>query len=314
MNVLAEALDAASGSVSPHDRLGMSRRQFLHVTSVAVGAGFLGLSVSSCDQVIAALIERIKNRPVRRDISTLALDDPIIESYKTAVQAMRALPASDRRNWNRQAQIHDDVCRHASWLFFPWHRAYLMYFERICQKLSGNPSFGLPYWDWTANPRIPAHFWVAGSPLLHSPRNATASTNMPADSVGPAVVNPMLDEPNFLVFAGPAVPLDSTAQFGPGYGVVEQTPHNDVHGTIGGTMATFLSPLDPVFWMHHNRCEQLWVEWNVDRGHPNTNDAAWVNTKFVNDFCDEEGADVEVTVAALTLAPLLSYRFDSQGA
>lgn len=313
MNVLAEALYAASPH-SPEDQLGLTRRQFLRVTSVAVGAGFLGLSNAACDQVVEQLIEKIKNRPVRRNISTLALDDPIVQNYRAAVTAMQALPSTDRRNWNRQAQIHRDApCRHASWLFFPWHRAYLFYFERICQKLSGNPAFGLPYWDWTANPQMPAHFWD-GSVLQHSPRVAGPTTPMPADSVGAPVVNAMLDEPNFLLFAGPAVPLNSTARRGPGFGMVEGTPHNQVHNTVGGTMATLLSPLDPVFWMHHNRCEQLWVEWNIGRGHPNTNDPAWANTTFVNEFCDEDGNDVEVAMAVITLLPLLSYRFDTQGA
>ena len=33
--------------------------------------------------------------------------------------------------------------------FLPWHRAYLLYFETEMQYLLGDPSFALPYWDWT---------------------------------------------------------------------------------------------------------------------------------------------------------------------
>ncbi|MCA6108064.1 tyrosinase family protein [Bradyrhizobium sp. CNPSo 4026] len=35
------------------------------------------------------------------------------------------------------------------------HRAYIGWFEQICRELSGDPEFALPYWDWTAEPRIP---------------------------------------------------------------------------------------------------------------------------------------------------------------
>ena len=82
----------------------------------------------------------------------------MIESYEIAITKMKQLPSTDRRNWTRQAQIHNTFCRHSSWLVLPWHRAYLFYFEQICKELSGNEGFALPYWDWTANPQIPAVF------------------------------------------------------------------------------------------------------------------------------------------------------------
>ena len=32
--------------------------------------------------------------------------------------------------------------------FLPWHRLYLYHFEKIVRKLSGDPNFSLPYWDY----------------------------------------------------------------------------------------------------------------------------------------------------------------------
>ncbi|KAM9788476.1 tyrosinase-like [Neosynchiropus ocellatus] len=32
--------------------------------------------------------------------------------------------------------------------FLPWHRVYLLHWEREIRRLSGDPSFSLPYWDW----------------------------------------------------------------------------------------------------------------------------------------------------------------------
>ena len=82
-----------------------------------------------------------------------------LASYKKAIRAMLALPATDARNWYRIAIAHDLDCPHGNWWFLPWHRGYLGWFEQICRELSGDPDFALVYWDWTAEPRIPAEMF-----------------------------------------------------------------------------------------------------------------------------------------------------------
>ncbi len=79
----------------------------------------------------------------------------MLKSYARAVQAMLALPPEDPRNWYRHAMVHTMDCPHGNWWFLPWHRGYIGWFERICRELSGDPEFALPYWDWTAQPRVP---------------------------------------------------------------------------------------------------------------------------------------------------------------
>ncbi|KAG6478564.1 hypothetical protein ZIOFF_062007 [Zingiber officinale] len=39
---------------------------------------------------------------------------------------------------------------HNSWLFLPWHRFYLYFYERILGKLIDNETFTLPFWNWGA--------------------------------------------------------------------------------------------------------------------------------------------------------------------
>lgn len=68
---------------------------------------------------------------------------------------MLALPPSDPRNWYRQALTHLLDCPHGNWWFLPWHRGYLFHFEAICRELSQDPTFALPFWDWTNAPRVP---------------------------------------------------------------------------------------------------------------------------------------------------------------
>lgn len=268
----------------------LTRREFLQVTA-AVAGGMAGLTTFACGTYSV---------PVRHDVMSLAPDHPVIKSYEKAITAMRALPQSDPRNWTRQAQIHNDFCRHRSWLFFPWHRVYLNAFEQICRELSGDESFTLPYWDWTTHPEVPPIFWDTSTPLYYTPRVATATSSASPSFVGQAVIDPMLDEPNFLLFAG-------SASAG---GLVEQTPHNYIHNFIGGTMSTYMSPLDPLFWLHHNNVERLWVIWNLTRMHPNTNDSAWLQTTF-NEFFDRKGNPMSVQVAVTLLYPLFSYRYDN---
>lgn len=276
-----------------------SRRDFLKglgLTSLAVATG----ACESC-------YNQIKNRPTRRNIANLAANDPIIQTYKDAVSAMKALPASDGRNWTKQAEIHNNHCVHGNWWFLPWHRAYLFYFEAICRKLTGNKNFALPYWNWTTTPSIPAPFWGNGNPLFDNTRIATQSSVASSSVVGAANINNhVLSETNFLLFASAqATAQNQNIQ----YGVLEGGPHNYIHGFVGGDMGNYMSPLDPVFWCHHNMIECLWVDWNINKSNANTNDTNWSNFTF-SDFVDADGNPVSIQVATTLLMPLISYQFE----
>jgi tyrosinase len=57
------------------------------------------------------------------------------------------------------------------------------------------------------------------------------------------------------------------------FSVLEGSPHNKVHNCIGGVgpldpgpygyMTNFLSPVDPVFFLHHANMDRLWEVWNA---------------------------------------------------
>ena len=281
----------------------LSRREVLKGLGAMGALSFVGL-MGGCEE----LIEIIENRPVRRDISKLSPTDPIIQTYQAAVNAMKALPSTDQRNWSRQAQIHYDHCPHGNWYFLPWHRAYLLAFEQICRKLTGNSDFALPYWNWTANPSVPSVFWGDGNPLYDQNRWVTPTSVADPSFVGPTVVDSILNESNFFLFASAKV--TGQRDFG-NYGRLEDTPHNYIHSWIGGfDMGSYWSPRDPVFWAHHNMIECCWIEWNIERHHANTNDPQWMDFQFNGDFCDPNGSPIDVSVVETLLYPLLSYRFE----
>ena len=275
--------------VSPKN--GFSRRVFVQ------GIGFVSLSLlmgtfGGCEKII----EDIKNRPMRRRLRTGSAEvDADIAIYQDAVAAMKALPGSDPRSWTAQAAIHGqgccfNFCEHGTTHFFDWHRAYLLYFERICQKLTNKPKFGLPYWNWNQNPQINPAFLVNGSPLFQ----ARGNTDMSAvNAVSTAALDPIMADTNFFTFSQQ----------------IEGTPHNIVHGAVGGIMGTGGSAGDPVFWTHHCMVDYCWAKWNIDLGNDNTNDPGWVN--HVNShFVDQDGNPATATAGITTIMPLISYQYE----
>lgn len=271
------------------------RRNFLG----AMGAiGLSGLVSTALLGGCETLLEQIKNRPVRRRLRTGSVEvDADIAIYKEAVSLMKALPSSDPRSWAAQAALHGTVvpnvfnfCQHGTDHFFSWHRAYLLYFERICQALTGEKKFGLPYWNWNQNPAMHPEFTNAG-PLFH-PRNNTSVAGNPAFSNG--VLNPIFADDNFFTFSSQ----------------IEGSPHNTAHVVVGQNMVTGGSPLDPIFWAHHCMVDYCWAKWNIELENDNTNSPAWNGTSW-NHFVDGSGNPVEVTAGITVLFPFLSYRYEA---
>jgi tyrosinase len=217
----------------------------------------------------------------RENVAVMGTNHPTLAAYRAAVQQMKSLPESDPRNWVRQARIHLDGCPHGNWYFLPWHRKYILDFEKICRDLSGDQNFALPYWEWTQNPSIPGPFWRGT--LLDDTRDVDQGDIIPAQFVGQPIIDDIMRQTDFELFA-------STRPFGQNNtdqrwqraggasALLERTPHNNVHDWIGGNMQTFMSPLDPIFWLHHCNIDRLWAEWNAPpRSRPNTSDALWTN-------------------------------------
>lgn len=264
------------------------------------GLGFvsLGFVFSTMLGGCETLIEQIKNRPVRRRLRTGSPEvDNTIAIYKDAVTKMQALPSSNPRSWAAQAAIHGTVsggfnfCQHGTPHFFSWHRAYLFYFEKICQELTGEKHFGLPYWNWNQDPDMHPAFTAAGSPLNHPRTNTSVLGNAAFSNT---TMNTIFSDGNFFTFSSQ----------------LEGTPHNTAHVIVGGDMLTGGSPLDPVFWAHHCMVDYSWAKWNIELENDNTNDAGWIGTSW-NHFVDGQGNPTTMTAGITTLMPLLSYRYES---
>ncbi len=279
-----------------------SRRDFLGNMCSLTALGLI-YATGGCEK----LPDEIKNRPVRRDLAGLSAGDPVVQAYKDAVAAMKALPLADPRNWVRQAQIYLNHSPRGNWYFLPWHRAYLAYFEKICRQLSGYSRFALPYWNWTANPRIPSVFQGDGSnALFNTTRIATPSEFADPAFTSPASINNVLSQTSFQVFGGGAVNEQRAPDT---VGLLESTAQNGIQSFAGGDMATLMAPLDPLFWPHQAMIDRCWTEWNLNRRRDNPSDSKWVNFTF-SDFADEHGNAAGITVQETVLLPILAYTWD----
>jgi tyrosinase len=77
---------------------------------------------------------------------------------------------------------------------------------------------------------------------------------------------------NYLSFTSSKTPSHNTQPSGATkFSVLEGFPHNKVHNYIGGVgpvdpgpygnMTNFLSPVDPIFFLHHSNMDRLWDVW-----------------------------------------------------
>jgi hypothetical protein len=275
---------------------------------------------------------------------------PIVLAYAQAVRVMKSRPASDPTSWAFQAAIHASFtspahlnwnkCQHRSWLFLPWHRMYLWFFENIVRAAvpGGAPAdFALPYWNFEL-----------ASPADTLPMPCRQPATLPDGSPNPLILGPGMRRQAMV--NGSAINrtlINSTSAMsmthfvnppGPGFGggdmrrnhvgqgtsgEVEANPHNPVHGAVGGpfppqstqcTAALMTHPrcaaLDPVFWLHHANIDRLWNRWL--QGGPVQaipGNTAWLNESFT--FHNESGAAVPMKVAdVLDSATQLNYVYD----
>ena len=137
----------------------INRRDILKGLATGAGAGALTFPAAP-----PALAQTVRTR---RNLATAPAT--LITRLRAAVTAMQALPASNPRSWQYWANVHGTTgpqnaagtwkqCQHGSFFFLPWHRMYLFYFEKVLRAASGDPTFALPYWNWTANRAMPLPF------------------------------------------------------------------------------------------------------------------------------------------------------------
>ena len=185
--------------------------------------------------------------------------------------------------------------------FLPWHRMFVYYFELIVRQISYEPSFTLPYWNYSnpAQAAIPPEFAVTTSSLYRSSRNPGVNTGstIPANLVALSALTDKTYSQN-----GASGGFCADLDFG---------LHGNVHVWVGNNQGMGAVPWaanDPIFWMHHANIDRLWASWNKGNC-KNPNYAAWLNQQFV--FSDISGNKVVATVKNFNDIAQLGYTYDA---
>lgn len=179
--------------------------------------------------------------------------------------------------------------------FLPWHRRFLLEFERALRRI--DPTVTVPYWDWTRDNTPAASLWSEDFMGGNGRRGDFQVTTGPfAYAGGKWTVRYGMTEQRFLSrdFGRPrdpitlptaadvdqamrertydSAPWNSTSRSGfrnrlegwaSGTGNDRFRLHNRVHRWIGGLMLGGGSVNDPVFWLHHAYIDLLWSRWQA---------------------------------------------------
>ena len=190
----------------------------------------------------------------------------------------------------------DRNAAHNGPVFLPWHRLMLVLLELQLQRVLGDDTVALPYWDWSAPGQgTTSPLWTAtgiggsGSPVATGPfRAGQFAVRIESDAGGrlrttdrplrralganprtPTLPTPMhvqealgqddYDAPNW-DSAAPGF-RNRVEGWSPPLGM-----HNRVHIWIGGDMSRATSPNDPVFYLNHANVDRIWESWQVAHG------------------------------------------------
>jgi tyrosinase len=259
-----------------------------------------------------------------------------------------ALPYWD---WTKEPRVpkamFDDVLTPNDGAFIAALDAFKTQFQDAIAKAS--------YWDATKNPdgsintpspqynqllirsiRFPDDLWfdILNGPMFFNQPNARGLSAAQPDltipgappdqqsvliAVSSSTILDALGPRDYLSFASPKTLTHSATA---GFGVLENQPHNLVHNCVGGAyngvggfMQAFMSPTDPIFFLHHANIDRLWDVWTrkqlnqsypiLPNGYPtttaptpppNSDYAQWAREQFLF-FIDTKGNPVTQNTA-----------------
>lgn len=216
------------------------------------------------------------------------------QHYINAINTMLADPANP---YGKMVAIHGDMSHNMHGMnavgtqrFLPWHRDYLLKFEKLLQAI--DPLCYIPYFNWTANRMVPT--WIRNfKPTVFVPGRGTVIVKR--NSSIPAVKNiaPVVANNTYTAFTN----------------ALENGPHGQVHmelGMVNGSQEAManidISPADPIFWLHHAMIDKIWADWQTS--HAGQNPALAGNDAILDPWQPDTAAQM------LSISdPALNYRY-----
>ncbi|KAH6780795.1 hypothetical protein C2S52_012032 [Perilla frutescens var. hirtella] len=274
-----------------------------------------------------------------------------LAKFEEAIRRMKELDKtdpSDPRGFMQQANIHCAYCNgghdqvgfpnldiqvHNSWLFFPFHRWYLYFYERILGSLINDPTFVLPFWNWD-NPKgmtMPRIFDNERSPLYDANRNQANRPPALIDLGFSGATDDLQKVVNNLtvMYSEMIRSVNSTVDFmgqpyhagdspSPGTGSSERGSHVSAHVFVGDPrnkysedMGNFYSAgRDTMFYSHHANVDRMWSIWKTLKTDvpKDITDPDYLNANFL--FYDEKKQLVRVKVGDCLDNRKMGYEFE----
>jgi tyrosinase len=193
--------------------------------------------------------------------------DQFIEAFKIIIKnGQFADLVGIHTDW--RYNIHSNRDTETNQRFLPWHRVFLYELEfRLNSTSVGNSKIRIPYWDWTVDRDIPD--WLKNfRPRINDvpvipDRPAPpvpVMTTIPVERRPGRAINPRTGRPFELPTKAQVDRLSTLTTFLDFTAELEGI-HGLPHIWIGGTMASWNSPADPCFWLHHSNIDRLWDLW-----------------------------------------------------
>lgn len=227
------------------------------------------LTQNEKEKFIAALVELKKRKEPGH---TLSIYDEFVATHLGVAQ-LQSGPAAGIDGGHRGPA------------FLAWHREYIRRFEQALQSV--DPDVSLHYWNWTYGDSSetaqlfssdfiggPGSGGTSGRDVQDGFVSSSATPNNPDGWKVPTELHPFINSTLRTESLQRATSLDPSglpsessvntamaqteySQFRPR---LEQA-HNSVHVWVNGHMAAMVSPIDPIFFMHHSNVDRLWTIW-----------------------------------------------------
>jgi hypothetical protein len=201
-----------------------------------------------------------------------ALSSSERQRFLQAVRKLQARPAPDQPSkYDQLVKRYADhsEAMSASSAFLPWHRHYLRVFEQELRQI--DPTVTLPYWDWSAHSRHPEQSPIWGADAFGGNGRGPASCVVtgafrayrpfyPKDSCLRRAFSKGETLDDFSSAEELRTRLTQSADYDSMRKALESA-QGFVHLYIGGHMAAFHAPSDPLFFLHHAFVDKLWADW-----------------------------------------------------
>jgi tyrosinase len=173
--------------------------------------------------------------------------------------------------------------------FLPWHREFILRFERELQLALSDDNFGLPYWDWAADSSIDDPGDPTRTAMVVWREDFMGGQGVPVSSGefrgGEWTIFPSGNLTRAFGTVASNLPTQNDVNAALQIGTYDRSPwhsgstnsfrnqfegwipasglHNRVHQWVGGAMMLGTSPNDPVFFLHHCNCDRIWALWQI---------------------------------------------------